>query len=267
MAYSMTIGRCVAVDSPIHRLDARVKTVWFLACSILAFFIDNGVSAAWFGVVAASLLIAARIPARVLWRTVRPFLVLLVLSFAVNALVIQGGSILWSAGPLTITMRGVQLGAFVAFRTIVALAFGILLVSTTTPVALCDALESLLRPLRVCGVPYQDVAMIFSIALRYVPLLAEEASTVVDAQRSRGAAATDGSLADKARTYASLVVPLLSSSLRHAQRQTTALETRCWAAEAVRTHLSLQRLATRDAVFCLMMAAVVALFCALAIAF
>lgn len=169
MAYSVTIGRCVAVDSPIHRLDARAKTVCFLACSILSFFINNVPAAIFFGAVAVVLTVLARIPARVLWRTVRPFLVLLVFSFVVNALVLQGGAPLFSLGPITVTVRGVQMGALVAFRTMAALAFGILLVSTTTPVALCDAMESLLKPLRICGLPYQDVAMIFSVALRYIP--------------------------------------------------------------------------------------------------
>lgn len=264
MAYSVTIGRCVAVDSPIHRLDARAKTVCFLACSILSFFINNVPAAIFFGAVAVVLTVLARIPARVLWRTVRPFLVLLVFSFVVNALVLQGGAPLFSLGPITVTVRGVQMGALVAFRTMAALAFGILLVSTTTPVALCDAMESLLKPLRICGLPYQDVAMIFSVALRYIPLLAEEAGQVVDAQRARGASALDGTLAQKGKAYASLVVPLLSSSLRHAERQATALEARCWAAEDVRTHLSVPRAASPDVAFCLAMAVIMTLFCLLA---
>ena len=264
MAYSASIGRCVAVSSPIHRADARVKAVALIVLSLLSFFIADVRTAVFMGVLAVALIVLSRIPPRVFWRTVRPFIVLMVFGFVVNALVLQGGPQQAVWGPITITMRGVQTGALVAYRTMAALAFGVLLVGTTTPVALCDALESLLRPLRVFGLPYQDVAMIFSIALRYIPQLAEEAGSVVDAQKSRGAAALDGTLAQRAKTYASLVVPLLSSSMRHAERLATALESRCWAAEDVRTHLAVHRMGAADAAFALCMAAAIIVFCFLA---
>lgn len=264
MGYSAAIGQCSAIASPLHRVDARAKTACFIAFSMLSFFINDVPSAVFVAAMAIVLIAASRIPLRTFWHAMRPFTVLLVFSLVVNMLVIRGGAVLAIWGPVVITSRGVEMGVIIAYRTLAALAFGVLLVGTTTPVELCSALESLLKPLRVFGVPYQDVAMIFSIALRYIPLLADEAQQMVSAQKSRGAAAFNGPLAKRAKLYASMAVPLLSSSLRHAERLAVALEARCWAAEDVRTHLLVRGFRPSDAGFTIAMVAAVSVFCLLA---
>lgn len=266
MGYSAAIGRCLDVDSVIHRVDARVKAVSLIGFSMVSFFVSDIGTGLAVGAAALTLIGSARVPWRMLWRTVRPFTLLLVFSLVVNALVVKGGSVVWSFGPMSVTVNGLQAGLAVAYRTCAALVFGVLLVATTTPVALCDALERLLRPLGAFGVPYQDIAMIASIALRFVPLLSDEARQVVDAQKSRGAGALDRGLVRRAAEYVSLAVPLLRSSLRHAQRLATALEGRCWAAQDIRTHLYEYRLHGIDAAFALGAGLFFVLFCVAAYA-
>lgn len=266
MGYSAAIGRCLDVDSIVHRVDARVKAVSLIGFSMASFFVSDVSTGLVIGVAAISLIGAARVPWRMLWSTVRPFIALLAFSLAVNALVVKGGPVLGSFGPVSVTAYGLQAGIAVAYRTFAALVFGVLLVATTTPVALCDALERMLRPLGVFGMPYQDVAMIASIALRFVPLLSEEARQVVDAQKSRGAGALDRGVARRAGVYVSLAVPMLRSSLRHAQRLATALEGRCWAAKDTRTHLHEYRLHPIDAAFASGAVLFLVLFCAAAFA-
>lgn len=227
----------MAIASPIHRLDARVKVVTFVTFSMLSFFIDNVVTGLYWGFVVISIIVASRIPIGLLARSALPFAMLLVFSFVANVLLIRDGTVLFTIGPLSVGMRGVETGVLVSYRAAVALAFGVLLVSTTSPVALADALESLLAPLRHGGVPVQDVAMILSIALRTIPVLSDEASDIARAQRARCAWGPETTIGDHIKAYAALAVPLLAGSLRHAERLACAMETRCYGAAFERTHL------------------------------
>ncbi|MEG0072246.1 MAG: energy-coupling factor transporter transmembrane component T [Raoultibacter sp.] len=264
MTLTVSIGRCTTIASPLHRLDPRVKILSLVALVTLSFFLTTIPTGLYLSAIALAGIALSRVPARTIWRTIRPFLVFLFFSFIVNALCITSGSTLLTLGFVTLTTGGITAGLTVTWRALIALIFGILLVSTTTPVALADALESLMKPLRIFGVPTQDIAMILAVALRTIPLLSEEAAQITQAQKSRGAGRYDHNLFERLKAYASLIVPLLGTSLRHAERLAQAMETRCYAACPTRTHLHSLRFCTRDAIGILVVLALCGGFIALA---
>ena len=245
------------------RADPRVKVIALIVCSVLSFLVENVAEAAFMAAVLALSYLVARVSPRAFGKTVRPFLPLFVISLVVNLLAVRGGQVLWELGPLVITGQGVAFGVFATYRAIVALGFGALLVATTSPVALADALEKLLAPLRLLGISVVDVAMILSIALRAIPLLSDEANQVLRAQKARGVQGHERGLVGRIKSYASLIVPLLANSLRHAERLAVAMEARCYAAPVTRTHLAPLRLAPCAIAAFALLALLVAAFIAL----
>lgn len=258
MAFSVALGRVIDTESVVHRLDARVKTVAAVGLGMLSFLVDGPVAALVLAAFAVLAVVLSRVPLGELARAARPFVVLLAFSFVVNCLVVRGGATLVEWGPFTVGTRGVETGALVAFRAAAALTFGVLLVLTTSPLALAGGLERLLAPLSRVRVPVQDVAMVLAIALRTVPLLADEAARIAAAQRARGAGG-NGSLRARVQLYASAAVPLLAGSLRHAERLALAMEARCYGAPGTRTSLTEPHFARRDVVATCVLVAVAAI--------
>ncbi len=261
----MLLSRHTSFDTPLGRLDPRVKILMLVGASITSFFITDAVTGLFMAALLVFAYVLAHVPAAQMLRTVKPFLWIFVFSFVVNVLVIRGGAVLFEWGPIVVSVRGVELGILVAYRAVIALGFGVLLVATTSPVHIADALERLLAPLRLFRVPVEDVAMILSIALRTIPLLSDEASQVAMAQRSRGVQGFDKGILSRMKSYASLVVPLLEGSLRHAERLAVAMDARCYAASQHRTHLHPLRFARSDYLACAASCMLVACFIGLRI--
>lgn len=237
MALRIDIGQYYAADSPIHALDARVKLGCVLTCLVTVFCIGNlpqlvvGVS---FTLLALRL---ARVPAGRVLASVRPLIVFLALLSLFNLAFVQTGGALVTLGPLTLTTGGVRAAVTYTARFALALVLGSLILLTTTPTQLADALDRLLAPLSRVGLPGHEIAMVFSLMLRFVPTLTEEAAAIVDAQALRGGALDEGGPIRRIRSIVPVVVALLASGLRHADGLARALDARCYEGGAGRTHL------------------------------
>ena len=259
MALRIDIGQYYAADSPVHRMDARAKLLCALAALVAVFCITNApqlIAGATFVLAALS---AARVPGGRVLASVRPLVVFLAVLSLFNLVFVRTGDPLLSLGPVSVTTGGVWAAALYTVRFALALVLGSLVLLTTTPTQLSDALDSLLSPLSRIGLPGHEIAMVFSLMMRFVPTLADETSAIIDAQSLRGGAFDEAGPIQRVRSIVPVVVALLASGLRHADGLSRALDARCYEGGAGRTHLHEQRLGVREAAAAALTAAFVVL--------
>lgn len=263
MALRASIGQYLSVDSPVHRLDPRIKLVGTLAFMVSCFFVHTPLTLLLAAGAIGAAIACTHVPLRRLLVQIRPIALFLVITSLVNLLFVQTGAIALSAGPLRLYWGGIEAAVLYTARFFLLLLAGSLLTLTTTPVALSDATERLLSPLERLGVPVSQGALVLSIALRFVPTLSQEAEHVIAAQTARGADLENKSALAYARACVPLIVPLFASALRHADNLGRAMDARCYTG-GVRTHYRVMRLnARRDAPAVLAVAAYLAALTAL----
>jgi energy-coupling factor transport system permease protein len=245
MAMQVLAGQYVPGDSAVHRLDARVKIALGVAYAGLLFAVRGWPGLAAGAVIAVAAALVASVPWRALSRGLVPIAWLLALTFALNSLVWNGADALVALGPLGVSAAGLARGAYYVAR-IGLLVFGTSLVTVTTaPVALTDALSRIMRPLRHLRVPVEDVAMMFSIALRFIPIMAEEADKIVTAQRARGAAFAEGGPIRRTKAWMPVLIPLFVGLFRRADDLAIAMESRCYVGVG-RTRMNEGRMRSAD---------------------
>jgi energy-coupling factor transport system permease protein len=231
-----TISQYYPGESLIHGLDPRAKFVAVTALAI-ALFVRAGVEPlVVFGTVAVVALALSRVPPGWLWRALRPLVWLIGLTFLVQILFAPGDA-LFELGPIHVTSEGLARAAYLSVRLAILVVLGSLLTLTTPPVALTDALAWLGRPLRRLRVPSDELALMVTIALRFIPTLLTELETIMRAQRARGAEFGTGGPLSRARALAPVLVPLFVVSFRRADDLALAMEARCYRPGIVRTRL------------------------------
>ncbi|HEY5540045.1 MAG TPA: energy-coupling factor transporter transmembrane component T [Coriobacteriia bacterium] len=236
MSVPVPFGQYVPGDSPVHRVDPRTKLGLALAFTVLVFSAHGWSAMAIAAIATLGVIAISGVPWRLAARGLVPILWLLVFTLVVNSLLWRPASAMLVVGPLGISGPGLARGMFFSSR-IVLLVMGTSLVTlTTSPVALTDALSSLMRPLRIVRVPVDDVAMMFSIALRFIPTTAEEAEKIIVAQTARGAVFDEGGPVARARAWVPVLVPLFVNLFRRADDLAVAMESRCYTGEG-RTRL------------------------------
>lgn len=266
MALRASIGQYYSADSPVHRLDPRVKVIAALAFMVSCFFVGSAPALALAACVLALVAVRSSVPVRTVLSQLKPLALFLVITSMVNLVFVQTGAVAFQVGPLAIHAGGISAALLYTARFFLLLVAGSLLTLTTTPVALTDAAESLLAPLERLGVPVRQGTLVLSIALRFVPTLSQEAENVIAAQTARGADLEGKSALAYARACVPLVVPLFASALRHAENLGRAMDARCYTG-AARTHYHVMRLnARRDSVAILGLAAYLAALIAINIA-
>ena len=263
MALRISVGQYYAADSPLHRLDARVKLVCALVTLVAVFCVSSLAQLAAAALFVAALLLLARVPAGRVLASVRPLLVFLAFLSLFNLLFVRTGDVMVTLGPLSITDGGIWAAALYTARFALALVTGSLIMLTTTPTQLADAFDRLLSPLSRLGLPGHEIAMVFSLMMRFVPTLADEASAIIDAQSLRGGAFDEGGPVQRIRSIVPVVVALLASGLRHADGLSRALDARCYEGGAGRTHYHEQRIGPREVVAASVTAGFVALLASL----
>lgn len=227
MFRDVSIGRYIPAESPVHRLDARVKLLAGFALAVALFAVRTW---AGFGVIAlyiAAAARAARLPAGYLVRGLRPLAVLLLVTSALHAL-LTDGTVLWSFGPLRVTREGLEAAGFFSLRLVLLLTGLSLVTLTTSPLAMTDAVAWLLAPGARLGLPAHEIAMMMTIALRFVPTLMEELDRIIKAQLARGAVFDRGGPAARVRALLPLLVPMFISAFRRAEELGVAMEARCY---------------------------------------
>lgn len=243
--------------SVLHRLDPRSKFIAVSALAVALFVRDSFAGLAVFaaaGVVAYAL---SGVPAAWFWRAFRPLLWLIGLTFLAQVLFAPGEPF-FSIWFIDLSWRGLELAAFLSLRLVVLVLIGSVLTLTTPPIALTDGLAWLGRPLRRLRVPTDELALMVTIALRFIPTLLVELDQIMRAQRARGADFRGGGPLRRARALVPVLVPLFILSFRRADDLALAMEARCYRPGVVRTRLHPLRARAADAVLLALTAAVIA---------
>ena len=246
MLKDITIGQYFPGNSVIHRMDPRFK----ILCTVLfivTLFAGNSVWTLVIGGVFVVLMLAlSRIPFKLIWKSVKPILPILVFTGLLNLVFVGDDNVLWQWKFLKITMGGIHTSVFMVVRIVLLIVGSSLLTYTTSPILLTDAIESLMSPLKKVKFPVHEMAMMMSIALRFIPTLIEETDKIMSAQKARGASLDNGSMMDRIRALIPILVPLFVSAFRRAEELATAMECRCYRGGEGRTRLRQLRAETRD---------------------
>jgi energy-coupling factor transport system permease protein len=244
---NFSFGQYVPVESPIHRLDPRTKILATLVLAVVVFLAHGIGGLAAYAALLAALILASRIPVGYVLHGLRPVFVLLALTFALQIIFEPpGGHVIFHRGPIAITREGITLAVYYSLRFALLIVATSLMTFTTSPVELTDGLERLLRPFRRIGVPAHELALMMTIALRFIPTLIEETDKIMKAQMARGAEFTQGSLVRRARALVPLLVPLFVGSFRRAEALALAMEARCYRGGDQRTRMTELVLRPRD---------------------
>lgn len=258
MLKDITIGQYVKGDSILHRLDPRTKIFGMLAIMVALFFVNNWIGLVYAAVVVFAVLFASQVPLKFFIRGVKPLRWILLFTAAIQ-IFLTPGEIIWQWGILHITAEGVRLAIFMCVRLVLLVMTTSVLTLTTTPIVLTDAVENLLSPFKRIGVPAHELAMMMTIALRFIPLLADETEKIMAAQKARGAAFDEGGLMDRARALLPILVPLFLSAINRASELAMAMEARCYHGGEGRTRLHELHYENRDRVAGILVALILAL--------
>ena len=258
MLNSITLGQYYPADSAVHRLDPRMK-ILLLVAMIVAIFLCGDLLAyiPVIGVLALASYLS-KVPFRLLLKGLRPLRFILVFTFILNLFFLQGETPLLNLGFTVITREALLTAIQYSLRLVLLVLFSSLLTLTTAPVTLTDGLERLLSPLRVIHFPAHEMAMMMTIALRFIPTLLEEADKIMKAQSARGADFESGNLIVRAKAMVPLLVPLFVSAFRRAGELAMAMEARCYHGGEGRTRLRVLRLHRGDFIAALVAAALIA---------
>ena len=248
MISDITLGQYFPGKSLIHRLDPRTKLLLAVLYITAVFVSNNPLSFVILTAVTLSLVFMSGISFKTLWKSIKPILVILIFTAAINVFMTVGeGEPLIDIGFITIYTEGIVKAFFMAYRVaIVIMGTSILLTYTTTPISLTDGIESLLSPLKKFNVPVHSFAMMMSIALRFIPTLVEETEKIMNAQKSRGADFANGTLTQRAKALIPILIPLFASSFKRAEELATAMECRCYRGDNNRTKLVKLEFKRRD---------------------
>lgn len=247
MIRDITLGQYYPEQSVIHRLDARTKILGTLLYIIEIFLVN---SFAGFGLVilALGVLIGiSKVPVRFIFKGLKAVVFIILLTFVLNLFMFDG-TVLWHWKFLTITYEGLYRSCFMALRLILLIIGTSMLTLTTKPMELTDGLEKLLKPFKRFGLPSHEIALMMSIALRFIPTLLEETDKIMKAQQARGADFESGSLIQRVKNMIPILIPLFVGSFRIAQDLALAMEARCYHGGVGRTRMKEIVFSRRDGV-------------------
>jgi len=246
MLKDITLGQYYPVDSFVHRLDPRIKIILTFAF-IVGVFMGQTLFA-YIPVIAFIYLAAkvARLPIKMLLKGLKPLRFILVFTFVLNLFFSGGDTVLLKIWFIVISKEGLMMAIRFSARLVFLVTGASLLTLTTSPVVLTDGLERLLSPLRKIGFPAHELAMMMTIALRFIPTLLEEADKIMKAQMARGADFESGNIIDRAKAMIPLLVPLFVSAFRRAGDLAMAMEARCYHGGEGRTRMRVLRITKND---------------------
>lgn len=237
MIRDITIGQYYPANSKLHRLDPRVKIVCTLLYLISLFLFRSIVGYAVATLFLVAVIKISKVPFRFIVKGLKPIIMLLMITVIFNLFLTTGGDVLVKVWIFKITEEGLRTAVYMAIRLIYLIIGSSLMTFTTTPNALTDGIEKLLWPLQKIKVPVHEIAMMMSIALRFIPILLEETDKIMKAQIARGADLESGNIIQKAKSMIPILVPLFVSAFRRANDLAMAMEARCYRGGEGRTKM------------------------------
>lgn len=246
MLKDITLGQFFPGNTVVHRLDPRTKLLLLILYMAALFCAKWFISYALVLAFLISVTILGRIPLKSMTRGLKPMLIFILLTALLNLIYTREGKLLFEWKFIHIYSKGLETALFMVLRIMMLICGTFLLTYTTSPIALTDALESLLSPLKLIKVPVHELSMMMCIALRFIPTLIEETDKIISAQKARGADFETGSLIRRAKALIPILVPLFVSAFRRADELATAMECRCYHGGKGRTRLKVLRFRFRD---------------------
>ena len=245
MIRDITIGQYYPGDSWIHRLDPRVKIIITIMYIVQIFLAKDFLGFAAVVIALAVVIGISKVPVSFIFRGLKPIIIIILFTFIINMFMIDG-KVLVKLGFLTITDEGLYTAFFMAVRLILLIIGSSMLTFVTKPMSLTDGIESLLSPMRKIGLPAHELAMMMTIALRFIPTLIEETDKIMSAQKARGADMETGNILQKAKALIPILIPLFVASFRHAEELALAMECRCYHGGEGRTRMKQLKMSILD---------------------
>jgi len=246
----ITIGQYIDTGSFLHKMDARIKIILTILYMVTLFVIEGIVPYIAFTVFTVFLVLLSKIPVRVILKGLKPMVFILVFTVVLNIFMIPGTPIasfnVFNWFTLNISREGLVSAGFMAVRILYLVVGTSLLTLTTTPLMLTDGIEMLLKPLEKIKVPAHDIAMMMTIAIRFIPTLAEETEKIIKAQKARGADFESGNIIRRAKAMIPILVPLFVSAFRRADDLATAMDARCYRGGKNRTRMKQLKITQSD---------------------
>ncbi|WP_297965230.1 energy-coupling factor transporter transmembrane protein EcfT [uncultured Anaerovibrio sp.] len=241
MLTDITLGQYFPGTSPLHSMDARVKIVLLFIYIVAIFLFDNHINYGIMTAGAVGVVLLSRLPLGMVLKSIKPLWWIILFSFGIHLFSTPGEPIfkLWM---LSMTWEGVVKGFFIGLRLVLMIMVSSMLMFTTSPLKLTDGLESLMSPLKKIGFPAHELAMMMTIAMRFIPTLLEETDKIIKAQQSRGSDIGEGNFLQRAKGMIPVLVPLFISAFRRADELAVAMEARCYQGGEDRTRMKQQRL-------------------------
>lgn len=246
MIRDITIGQYYPAESPIHRMDARLKLLITFVFIVTLFLVNTFIGYV-FVIASMGLVIkSSKVPLKFMLRGLKSIVIIILFTAIINLFMTQGETVLAKVWIFQITLEGVLLAIKMCVRLVLLIVGSSILTLTTTPIQLTDAIEYILKPFKKIGVPAHEIAMMMTIALRFIPTLLEETDKIMKAQQARGADFDTGNLIQKAKALIPILVPLFISAFRKAEELAMAMEARCYHGDENRTRMNVMRMQKND---------------------
>ncbi len=249
MLKDITFGQYVETDSPIHKADPRVKIVLLILAVVFIFVSQNMFALLLSLIFVLTVALVSKVPIKMYLKNLKAILPIVILTSLINMFYGgEGSTELFSVWKLTVTYDGLYRAVFMVLRIVLLIIISSSLTYTTTPNDLTDAIESLLSPLKFLGLKnaVHTLALMMTIALRFIPTLVEEAQKIMNAQKARCADLESGSITERIKALIPILIPLLNSSIRRAIELAEAMECRCYNGGEGKTRMKQLRVAARD---------------------
>ena len=259
----VTLGQYYPGESFTHKMDARAKLVLVIAFIVMVFLAKNFLSYIAVMMCVIGAVLVSRIPVSKMLKSIKAIIMILIFTGLLNLMFYNGETVYWSWWRFNVSLEGIIFSIKMVLRLVLLVMGTTLLTYTTTPTGITDGMESLMTPLKYIKVPVHDIAVIMSIALRFIPILSEEVDKIMMAQKARGASFDTGGLVSRAKALLPILIPLFVSAFRRADELAMALDARCYNATPNRTRYQVMKFGWRDLLGALGTAAFVVLVVAL----
>ncbi|MBB1079727.1 energy-coupling factor transporter transmembrane protein EcfT [Limosilactobacillus sp. STM2_1] len=247
MTNKIVFGSYVPVKSILHRLDPRIKLIMCIAFVILIFFVNSWLTGLWLFLALLLAIKLSNVAVKQYWQGIKPLFLIILITVAFQILFSSGGKTYWHWGIMAITYDGLINSLIIFYRFIVIITASTVLTATTPTFQIADALAWIMKPLKIIKVPVNQITLMLSIALRFVPTIMDETSKIMKAQRARGMNFNDGNILTRIKHLVPILIPLFVNSFKRAEELATAMEARGYDPNAVRTHYRQLTWHSRDA--------------------